>query len=149
MAAPKNRKYVDFLTENQIEDIKGADAWPVDAFMDHKNPDDSHSDEVTSKTFLFTKWEDGLWVNDGSEHHLYLRKRLQKEEDNGKVEWADTVIIGDTVCTQVRWKSTWVPIHDVILECGRGRNMNKLRMYCVRKGLKWEDAKKFATKNLH
>ena len=140
----KREEFPDFLTDQQILDIKQHDAWPIHSFTGHKNNKGAVEDAISGDTLMRIQWEDALWPNDGSKNHQYLRKRLQKEKARNRVLWVDTVLIGDQECTQVRWKESWNKLNSVILECARTRTSNKLRMYCMANSLKYTSLKRQA-----
>ena len=145
---PFFHKYPSFITSQEIKDIKQYDAWPVEAFTNHTNKDEADGHAISGETMMKIEWEDVLWPNNGSQNHIYLRKRLEEEKRKGKVPWVNTELIGDQECTLVRWKASWNRLDTVIIECSREKARNKLRMYCLSKKLQYNTIKKSAIQKL-
>ena len=137
-------RYPDFITEQEIADIKKHDAWPIEAFTSHTNGDKAQDDAISGNTLMQIEWEDVLWPNDGSPNHTYLRQRLEEQKKKNKVEWVNTELIGDQECTLVRWKPSWNRLEAVIIECKKDKVSNKLKMYCMKNKLKYNIVKKAA-----
>ena len=117
------------ITQEEISDIKKANAWPIQEFQDPKPKDE----EISGNTKFLIKWEENIWINDGSRDSNFLSNALEKLDEKGKVKFINTVRTREDEYTHVVWRRSWVKLSAVFIKCSPEHN--KLRRYCVENSL--------------
>ena len=135
----------DFFTEEEFNDIKNWDAWPVEKFVDHSPKNDA----ISQNTKLKIQWMNSVWVINTYQCRV-LNKKLEMEQKNGNVEWVEKVLVkfpvGKVLCKHVKWKQSMMPITSISsIESKTG---NKLKKYCMQNNLDWNQVKKLLIKSL-
>ena len=132
-------KALEFISNEEIKDIKDYDAWPIESFINHTNGPLGRMGAISGNSLMRIRWEDALWPNDGSDKHKYLAQRLVIERKKNKVRWVDTVLIGDQECTHVRWNESWVKLNKVNIQC---QDVNdRLKKYCSENAMDYDKVK--------